>query len=359
MREEFEEVIQALDEVKKRDENEGTIPDVAQDACQKDNDEPPTQMPAGLSIKDFIKENIVKMDQQHQDLEDVRHYSVEGDEMSAASLSSLTSGSSRGDMIFDIRMDCGQKFEKLARLYRGEVDEDDLENDSPINPNKSSQIPSFFPHESSRNTNESDDHRSPPSPAPSSPSSSLGSGRNSSYISMTHPEQPHVPITRSSVSKTIASVLQNKSNISVRKPSYPAEDHKKSSFSHSLHTSIREKAGATSVSIKQTPNASSTSLFYKAQQTGQTLPESKWNPDDAAVTTIKNLYTNPAHRSATTTREPDTTTDNKVKATNEPVVNGHLNHRNQTPHNFSEKSANLSSAGNKKRDDQKGAETWC
>lgn len=262
-------------------------------------------------------------------------------------------------MIFDIRMDCGQKFEKLARLYRGEVDEDDLENDSPINPNKSSRIPSFSPHESSCNTNERDDHCSPPSPAPSSPSSSFRSGRNSSYVNMTRPEQPQVPITRSSVSKTLVSVLQNNSNVSARKPSYPAEDNKDSSSSHALHTSIHEKAGATSVSIKHAPTAFSTSLFYKAQQSGQTLTERKWNPDDAAVTTIKNLYKNPAHRSATTTREPDTTTDNNVKTTYEPVVNGHLKHRNPTPHNISEKSANLSSAGNKKRDNQKGTETWC
>lgn len=259
-------------------------------------------------------------------------------------------------MIFDIGMDCGQKFEKLARLYRGEV-EHDLENVSPNNPNKSSRIPAFFPHESCRNTNESDDHRSPPSPAPSSPSS-LGSRRNSSYISITHPEQPHVPITRSSVSKTIAAVLQNKSNVSDRMPSYPAKDLKDSSSSHSLHTSVREKAIATSVSIKQTPNTS-TSLFYKTEQSGQTLLESKWDPDDAAVTTIKNLYTNPAHRSATTIRNPDTTSDNKVKATHEPVVNGHLKQSNPTTDNFSEKSVNPSSAGNKKRDDQKAAETWC
>lgn len=270
-----------------------------------------------------------------------------------------TSGSSRGDMIFDIRTDCGQKFEKLARLYRGEVDGHDLENSSPNNPNKSSLISALFPHESICNTNEMADDSSPPSPAPSSPSSSLGSRRSSSYISVTHPEQSDMPITRGSVSKTIASILKNKSDFSVRKPSCTVEDHKDLLSYQSLHKSTREKAGAASVSIKQTPNASSVSVFYKARQSGQMFPEDMRNLDDASADTIKNLYTSPAHRSSTTTTELNTTVDKKMKATNESVVNGHSKHTNATPHNVSEKSANLSSRRNKMLDDQKGAETWC
>lgn len=272
-----------------------------------------------------------------------------------------SSGSSRGDMIFDIRTDCGQKFEKLARLYRGEVDGHDLENSSPSNANKSSLISSLFPHESICNTkfNEIADDSSPPSPAPSSPSSSLGSRRNSSYISVTHPEQPDMPINRSSVSKTIASILKNKCDFSVRKPSCTVEDHKDLLSSKTLHKSTREKAGAASVSIKQTLNASSVSFFYKARQSGQMFPEDMRNLDDASANTIKNLYTSPAHRSATTTTELNNTVDKKMKATNESVVNGHSKHSNASIHNVSEKAANLSSMRNKKLDDQKGAETWC
>ncbi|KAK8380707.1 hypothetical protein O3P69_007967 [Scylla paramamosain] len=127
-----------------RDENEGPLPDVTQDACHSSTSGPPTQLPEGVTIGDFIKENIVKVDQQHQEVEDVRHYCVEGDEMSAASLSSLTSGSSRGDMIFDYRMDWGQKFEKLAQIYCAGTEADEgSEDDSPNALNKPVQKPTI------------------------------------------------------------------------------------------------------------------------------------------------------------------------------------------------------------------------
>lgn len=39
--------------------------------------------------------SLLQVDQDHQDVDDVRHYDVQGDEMSAASLSSLASGELR------------------------------------------------------------------------------------------------------------------------------------------------------------------------------------------------------------------------------------------------------------------------
>lgn len=36
--------------------------------------------------------SLRQVDQEHQDVDDVRHYNLQGDEMSAASLSSLASG---------------------------------------------------------------------------------------------------------------------------------------------------------------------------------------------------------------------------------------------------------------------------
>nr|XP_053644289.1 LOW QUALITY PROTEIN: neural-cadherin-like [Cherax quadricarinatus] len=118
------------------EDNEAGLPDVAQDACQR-LAAPLAQMPEGLSVGDFIKENILKVDQCHQDVDDVRHYNVQGDEMSAASLSSLASGSSRSDGLFDYRSDWGQRFEKLAQIYAPESDaEEDSEYEFPDIPSK-------------------------------------------------------------------------------------------------------------------------------------------------------------------------------------------------------------------------------
>lgn len=262
-------------------------------------------------------------------------------------------------MIFDYRTDWGQKFEKLAQLYRGEVEGDeDTEDDSP---NKPSRSPAFLPHESSSSTNVDEDHRSPPSPAPSSPSSSLASSRRSSYLN----ERTHVPVTRSTVSKALASVLQSKSCGSVPAPSYPAGSQREAS-THSSHKSSRQKADAPSVSTSLAPKAPATPHLHKQQLHGQTLSSSKESPDPS-VTTINNLYTNPAQRSSTSTRTTDAATDKTVEASKEPVVNGHVGHSNPSLKQCSEKSAALSSAGNKKADKKvsvvgksgKGVETWC
>ncbi|XP_069172771.1 LOW QUALITY PROTEIN: DE-cadherin-like [Procambarus clarkii] len=113
------------------EDTEAALPDVAQDACQR-LAAPLAEMPEGLSIGDFIKENILKVDQCHQDVDDVRHYGAQGDEMSAASLSSLASASSRSDGLFDYRSDWGQRFEKLAQIYAPESDpEEDSEYEFP------------------------------------------------------------------------------------------------------------------------------------------------------------------------------------------------------------------------------------
>ncbi|MPC30156.1 DE-cadherin [Portunus trituberculatus] len=196
------------------DENEGPLPDVTQDACHSSSSTngPPTQLPEGVTIGDFIKENIVKVDQQHQEVEDVRHYCVEGDEMSAASLSSLTSGSSRGDMIFDYRMDWGQKFEKLAQIYCAGTEADEgSEDDSPNALNKPSRSPPFLPLESSSELSRNGVRPSPPSPAPSSPSSSVAAGSRSSYMTKSHKRpQPPVLVTKSTASGPPTYVPQSK-----------------------------------------------------------------------------------------------------------------------------------------------------
>ncbi|XP_071550059.1 uncharacterized protein [Panulirus ornatus] len=80
--------------------------------------------------------SLRQVDQEHQDVDDVRHYNLQGDEMSAASLSSLASGSSRSDVLFDYKNDWGQRFEKLANIYRTDSDaEEDSEYEFPDIPN--------------------------------------------------------------------------------------------------------------------------------------------------------------------------------------------------------------------------------
>ncbi|XP_042876462.1 neural-cadherin-like [Penaeus japonicus] len=137
-------------------DEDGRLPDVALDATQKQIPvkqssmtaplAPLAKMPEGLSIGDFIKDNKKKVtwgesvvDLEDQDVDDVRHYEAQGDEMSAASLSSLNSGfpsttgtSGRSDGAFDYRSDWGHRFEKLAQIYGRESEqEDDSEYEFP------------------------------------------------------------------------------------------------------------------------------------------------------------------------------------------------------------------------------------
>ncbi|XP_069958190.1 DE-cadherin-like isoform X2 [Cherax quadricarinatus] len=100
-------------------------PDVADDTHQREP-APLAQMPDGLSIGDFINDNIKKVDKDPSDFDDVRHYCYEGDEMSIASLSSIGSGgSSDSSEPFDYKNDWGHRFEKLNQIYGQEADEEE------------------------------------------------------------------------------------------------------------------------------------------------------------------------------------------------------------------------------------------
>ncbi|XP_069177748.1 DE-cadherin isoform X2 [Procambarus clarkii] len=100
---------------------------------------PLAQMPDGLSIGDFITDNIKKVDKDPSDFDDVRHYCFEGDEMSIASLSSIGSGgSSEGSEPFDYKNDWGHRFEKLNEIYgRASDEEDDSDYEFPDVPKQS------------------------------------------------------------------------------------------------------------------------------------------------------------------------------------------------------------------------------
>ncbi|ROT68471.1 DE-cadherin, partial [Penaeus vannamei] len=108
------------------DEDRRRPPDVVDDHRQ-DRMAPLAQMPDGLSIGDFINDNIKKVDKEPTDFDDVRHYCFEGDEMSIASLSSIDSNGSTdsGSQAFDYATDWGPRFEKLNQIYRRDSDEEE------------------------------------------------------------------------------------------------------------------------------------------------------------------------------------------------------------------------------------------
>ncbi|XP_045109425.1 neural-cadherin-like isoform X4 [Portunus trituberculatus] len=364
------------------DENERALPDVAQDACLRDTSAPlPQQVPEGLTIGNYIRESIVKVNhhQQQQELEDLRHYSVEGDEMSAASLSSLTSdpefpGSSRSDMIFDCRTDWCQRFEKLAQIYRAQTKASEMSEDGPLSiQDKLSRSPSFLPPETTSDIKNEALH-SPPSPAPSSPISSMGAGIRFSYVK-SHPERPHVPVLvlKSIASESLTSGHRSKSNDCIQMSSHPLSEEAYAPLHSFTLKSSTKRVVPRSLPINQTQKlissstSSSSSLLYKHQLNAHTVSGSKHQPE-ATVTTISNLYTNPAQRSSTVTKPTHSIPDMPAQASKEPVVNGHLvSHSN--PRQCSTKAAALTGLSGSNTCDSKkvttsgkpvkGVETWC
>ncbi|XP_066980298.1 DE-cadherin-like isoform X2 [Macrobrachium rosenbergii] len=132
-----------------KDEEDSNLPDVTQDARQC-LAAPSARKPEGLSIGDFIKNNIEKVDQDHEDnLDDVRHYDLSGDEMSvAASLSSLasgfhsTTGSFNSEFAFDYKNDWCQRFEKIPQFHgRGADQGVDSEHEFPNVPEGKKMVP--------------------------------------------------------------------------------------------------------------------------------------------------------------------------------------------------------------------------
>lgn len=101
------------------------LPDVADETLQR-RKAPIALMPEGLSIGEFIDENIKKVDKDPSDFDDVRHYCYEGDAMSIASLSSIGSGASTDSTdTYDYKNDWGPKFEKLNQVFKRESEEED------------------------------------------------------------------------------------------------------------------------------------------------------------------------------------------------------------------------------------------
>lgn len=153
-------------------------------------------------------------------------------------------------MVFDYRIDWGQKFEKLAQIYRAETEADEgSEDESPNIPNKPSRSPPFLPFESASEKSNNGVRPSPPSPAPSSPPSSVAAGNRSSYISKTHNKRPHAPVlvTKNTTSESPTCVSQSKLSGIVHASSYPSSQKVNTSL-HSSHKSNHQKVDPPSVS---------------------------------------------------------------------------------------------------------------
>ena len=257
-------------------------------------------------------------------------------------------------------MDWGQKFEKLAQIYRPETEAEGSEDESPNTPSKPSRSPPFLPLESTSEMCRNGIRPSPPSPAPSSPSSSVVAGNRLSYITKSHNKRPQTPVlvTKSTTSGSPMYISESKLNGSAQvNTSLHSSSHKLN------HQKIDTQLVSNNHKLKVPPS----SLPCKQQMNIQTLTTSKRKPDPA-VTTINNLYTNPSQRSTVTTKGANTSCDNPKKASKEPVVNGHVIIKTG-PRQCVEKSAPRSSAASSKNCDSrkgattaksvKGVETWC
>nr|BAU30873.1 Le1-cadherin [Ligia exotica] len=101
----------------------GDLPDVAKGHSPKKA--PLARLSEGFNVEDFIDDNITKVDKEHPDFDDVRHYCFEGDEMSIASLSSLGSGSYDDDGPYNYKEDWGPRFNRIAEIYGPKPDEEE------------------------------------------------------------------------------------------------------------------------------------------------------------------------------------------------------------------------------------------
>ena len=263
-------------------------------------------------------------------------------------------------------MDWSQRFEKLAQIYSVQTKAKEKNEDQSLSiPNKPSRSPAFLPHEATSDMNKNGTLHSPPSPAPSSPISSVAVDIRFSYVNKYNPELPSVPTfaTNSIADESKTNVPLSMSNDCVQAYPFPETTY---ASSHSLKSNS-QMVVPRSASICQTQIASSFSLMYKQQPDAQTAIASKHKPD-TTVTTINNLYTNPAQRSTAAVKALEASHFSPGEPSKEPIENGHLIN-NSNSHQCSSKitpqisSSSFISYGNQKvttsANSVKGVETWC
>ena len=281
-------------------------------------------------------------------------------------------------MILDYRTDWSQRFEKLAQIYRAQTKASERSDDGPLSiPGKLSRSPSFLLPEATSDIKNEALH-SPPSPAPSSPVSSMVAGIRFSYVK-SHPERPHVPVLvlKSIASESLTSGHRSNSSDCIQMSAHPLSEEAYAPLHSFTLKPNSQRVVPRSLSINQThklpssstssTSSSSSSLLYKHQLNAHTASASKHQPE-ATVTTISNLYTNPAQRSSTVTKPTHTIPDKPAQVSKEPIGNGHLvSHFN--PRQCATKAAPLTVlSGTISCDSQKatmsgksvkGVETWC
>lgn len=269
-------------------------------------------------------------------------------------------------MIINCRTEWSQKFEKLVQIYRtGTEGDEDSEDESRSILSQPSKGPAFPPRGSS-DTNKNETRPSPPPPAPSSPTSSVAADSRASYNNKSHQETPHAPVlaTKTTVSESLSTALPSTCNCSsVQVSSHPSVETSNMSLRSSSPKLNHQKVNPPSVcstQVKQTPPSS---LLHKQNLNAQTTAASKLK-GNAGVTTINNLYTNPAQRSSVAIKPPHAPPGRPEEAAKEPIVNGHLK-SNSSPRQCSAKpmpqlsSSSTSGCDNQKAKVVKGVETWC
>ncbi|MPC44685.1 hypothetical protein E2C01_038364 [Portunus trituberculatus] len=200
-------------------------------------------------------------------------------------------------MAFDYRTDWGQRFEKLAQIYRGESDaEDDSEYEFPDIPNKPSNKLFFPDNKSMSKANATEGQQTVSSSSdPSSHSPGIVTeGKPSSDPPLTTvPVKEPRAISLQSQSDTQESACLNKKEGDVSSSSSRKKDT----------TTLQQPSYPTQDSTKpHTPPPPPSPLPNKRQVSTRPPTPSRYS-NDSAVTTITNLYTNPAQRSATLGRK--------------------------------------------------------
>lgn len=277
-----------------------------------------------------------------------------------------TPGSSRSDMAFDYRTDWGQRFEKLAQIYRAESDaEEDSEYEFPDIPNKPS-CNLFLPDKSASRGNRIEAQRpvsSSSDPTPRSPIAITQEGKASP-----DPSPTPVPAKKGSLREPQASSLQSQSDPQESvcpiknkgdAPSSPSPRKK------DIPTPQQPNYRTLGSSKPQTPPPPSP-LPAKRQLSTRPPTPNRYT-SDSVVTTISNLYTNPAQRSATLGRKkPLSSSSSEVTKEDE------TNHRLASDlSKNTEKTSSQESSAEKKSEHRdsvtpiatvksmKGIETWC
>ena len=225
-------------------------------------------------------------------------------------------------MAFDYRTDWGHRFEKLAKIYCADSDaEVDSEYEFPDIPNKPSNN-LFFPDKSVNRTSRAETQCPVSSSSDQPPRSPIIVTQGNATPDPPHPPHTPVPAKTGTTTETQASSLQSHNDpLEPDRTNKPRGDATPSHSPRKKDIPTQQPNYRTLGSSKpQTPPPSSP--LPSKRQVGTRPPTPSKHTSDSVVTTISNLYTNPAQRSATLGRKkPLSNSSSEVTKEND------INHR--------------------------------